>query len=159
MLTRLAAALVFPCSLFLKSQLAEEPALELSEGTVINLSCSKNKTQYQENSHPYDIYHANSKTHYLTKASIYKSINKGGSKVLSSWINSCTGTSPAIKQVCLRKHKKANKSIWYKFIQTYNENLEHSSLFSFSFSFLSWFLVINDYDSYLSSHIGYQHNA
>ena len=84
--TRLAVALVFPCSLFLKSQLAEEPELELSDGTVINLSCSKNKTQNQEYSRPYDIIHANKKPRYLTKASIYKSINKGGSKVLSSRI-------------------------------------------------------------------------
>ena len=104
--TRPAAALVFPCSLFLKSQLAEEPELELSDGTVINWSCTKNKTQNQENSRPYDIIHANKKPRYLTKASIYKSINKGGSKVLSSRINSCTSTSPAIKQVCLQKRKR-----------------------------------------------------
>ena len=38
--TRLAAALVFPCSLFLKSQFPEEALLEESVGTVINLSCT-----------------------------------------------------------------------------------------------------------------------
>ena len=103
--TRPAAALVFPRSLFLKSQLAEERKLELSYGTVINWSCTKNETQNQENSRPYDIIHANKKPRYLTKASIYKSINKGGSKVLSGRINSCTSTSPTIKQVCLQKRK------------------------------------------------------
>lgn len=39
--TKLAAALAFLCSLFLKSQLVEEPPLVASDGTVINLSCSR----------------------------------------------------------------------------------------------------------------------
>lgn len=47
--TKLAAALAFPCSLFLKSQLPAEPPLEDSEGTVINLSCMRD-SENSENS-------------------------------------------------------------------------------------------------------------
>ena len=94
-----------PAFFIFEKPVSRRTKLELSYGTVINWSCTKNETQNQENSRPYDIIHANKKPRYLTKASIYKSINKGGSKVLSSWINSCTSTSPAIKQGCLQTRK------------------------------------------------------
>lgn len=98
--TRLAAALAFPCSLFLKSQFPEDPPLEASDGIVISLSCNNKNNNYNKRilKKYCQIFRL---SNYLTKASIHKCINKCCRQVLPSWIHSCTCTSAAIKQMCL----------------------------------------------------------
>ena len=119
--TRLAAALAFPCSLFLKSQFPEEPPLEASEATVISLSCNKEKPM---NFTPtwtcksfflfyFILFYSLCEIHtfYLSKTSIYKCIDKSSCQVLSGRVNTCTSTSPAIKQMCLAKSKQISMSL------------------------------------------------